>query len=242
MPGNALFCLLELGAWELADAKFQELLRLHTIEELQHFGYDAKLFQICLTVHQKSLDSAVEAWREGSDKHSGRQAERTLLFLMQQALDRGAPALVHALYRHTISETLSEEARTLLDAHEIWALLMEKNWEAAGQLLHRYPIEQLSQENSILHFLYGCWLYPAEGKEFSAIHFSGAFEILYPRSWMLCTNFLKGKITEQSGWMRTSFLWERRQLYRQLALYYACTGEEDKSYKYRNLALQEVSR
>ena len=239
MIGNVLFSLIELGARNLAEAKFEELLNLHAKSELKHFGFDAELFEICLKAHKESLESAIEAWQD-LGMPMGKQGERTLLFLMQFALDCGMPALVHTLYQQTDLALLAEEGRLLIEAHEIWALLMEKKWEQAGSLLHRYPVEMLSQESSILHFLYGCWLYPAEGKEIASIHFSGALEILYPRTWMLCTHFLKGKITENSGWMRTSFLWERRQLYRQLTLYYSCTDEEDKAYKYRNLALQEV--
>ena len=239
--GNALFCLLELGAWKLADAKLQELLNLHTLNELKHFGFHAELLEILLSAYKISVRSAAASFLALGEQPPGKQRERALLFLMQHALDRQDTESVHQMFKEIDREQLSEEGRLQCDAHEIWALLLEKKWALAGELLHSYPLDLLSQDSSILHFLYGCWLYPTEGKEIASAYFSGVFEVLYPRTWMLCSYFVKGKISENSGWMRASFLWERRQLYRQLALYYRCTGDEENSSIYRTKALQEVT-
>jgi serine/threonine-protein kinase len=93
-------------------------------------------------------------------------------------------------------------------------------------------------ENSPLHFLYGCWLYATEGKDIAYIHFSGILETSYPRSWTLASHYLNGKLKEMR-WLQKSFLWERRQLYRQLMLYYHTIGDEAAQAEAQRDQLQE---
>jgi serine/threonine-protein kinase len=80
-----------------------------------------------------------------------------------------------------------------------------------------------------LHFLYGCWLYVVEGKDIADIHFLSPIDALFPRSWNLFSYYYTGKIAEGTKWWEKAFLWEKRQLYRQQALFYRCSGQEGKA-------------
>lgn len=238
--GNALFCLIELGSWKIAETRLQNLQKLYNKNELVDFALIGEMLLIAINSQRKSLESSVEAYIEFSQDILTRASERTLLYLMELALDTRQTHLVHRLFRHGDKLQFSNEAKQRIECYEIWGLLLDKNWKEAGEMLHNFPLELLSQDTTLLHFLYGCWLYVTESKDIANIHFAGVFEVSYPRTWTLFSYFIKGKSLEAQGWMQKSFLWERRQLYRQLTLFYFCSGEEQMSLYYQRLAEQET--
>lgn len=230
---NALFCLIELGSWKLAEVKLQEI--------SEHIPQSTKAFVgIALTCHRASIDDAVKEALKCRPDEPSRQLERLLLYIAETALDTGRPEIVLEIADHTLEWPISAEGKIRLDCCTIWAHLLNKSWVEAGELLHQYPLELLSQEVNLLHFLYGCWLEVTEGKEIASIHFSGVFEVPYPRTWTLFSYYLKGKIHDNQGWLPKGFLWERRQLFRQIALFYHCEGDMEQSRKYSERAQQEV--
>jgi serine/threonine-protein kinase len=48
----------------------------------------------------------------------------------------------------------------------------------------------------------------------------------------LLSHFLGGRIGEKETWFQRAFLWEKRQLYKQLQLYYHCCGDIKKAAAY----------
>lgn len=236
---NALFCLIELGSWQLAQKKLQQLSQDHADKDISSFIPYQTLLETAIIAHADSLERASERLLQDKPPPPSRQTERVLLHLLEMALDEKNTEFVHHLIKSIADWTLSPEGNTRIRCCSIWAYLLDRNWAAAGEILQSYPLELLSQDTSLLHCLYGCWLEVTEGKEIAAIHFSGILEGPYPRTWTLLGAYLNGKITEQ-GWMTKSFLWERRQLYRQLALFFYCTAENDKAMHYQQKARQQI--
>src|SRR5690606_5036504 len=124
--------------------------------------------------------------------------------------------------------TLTESDTLRLNSYRIAAFLWKNQWEKAGELLQQYSVELLMQETTPLHFLYGCWLLVTEGKEISNIHFASVLQVPFPRTWTLAAHYINGDIHDNHGWFKKAFMWDRRLLYRQLALYYHCAGELEK--------------
>jgi len=228
---NAIFCLIELGSWRLAQKQLENMSKFMDFKT-------KSMLEIAILKNSTSIEAAVEFYVKHASKAQSYDAERTFLYLMEQALDEDKPELVHLLYKQC--QPLSSEAQLKTQAYVVWAYLLEKQWDKAGEILHAYPIEFLSQETSLFHFLYGCWLYVAEGREIAHIHFSAIYEVPYPHSWTLFSYYLKGKIIENQGWMLKSFLWERRQLYRQLSLFYHCIGEKEKALHFQQKTKEEA--
>ena len=235
--GNAFFSLIELGSWKIAQKKLQDC---HPLSEkkMQSFTNTHEMLMIALQAHLDSLDSAVDSFLKKVESHPAQAEERVLLHLMEIALQTQQMEALHRLSASMDKYHLSPDSHLKARCYQIWGHLLEKNWEAAGKILHSYPIEFLSQETSLLHFLYGCWLYVSEGKEIAAIHFSSVLDVPYPHTWTLFSHYFKGKITEEKGWIKKAFLWEKRQLYKQLALFYHCSGDKDNAKKYLALAEQ----
>lgn len=233
--GNTLFCLLELGSWQCVQQLLQVVTQQYSKRKINDFDEIKKWIDIALLSHSSSLEMAVNAYIS-----TGKNEVRTLIHLMTIAIDTEQFQFVHQLYEYSQKQQLSQEAELQICSCEIWALLLEDRIQKAGNILNSYSLELLSQETTILHFLYGCWLYLTEGTEIGLIHFSGVFEVPYPRSWALFSYFIKGKIIDNSGWKSQSFLWEKRQLYKQLNLFYHCIDNKTKEKFYHERALTTV--
>lgn len=234
--GNTIFCLIELGSWEAAQNALEYISKQLNVNE---FKTQSELFNIAIKSQTVSLEAAIEDFIHISESVLTKAHERILFYLLEQALDAQQTHLVHLIY-HYQKWQFSPEGQLRLHYYEIWGLLIDKNWKEAGQHLHQFSIETLSQDTSLLHFLYGCWLYVTEGKEIAIIHFSGALEVPYPRTWILSSHYFADRITQRQGWIQKAFLWEKRQLFRQLSLFYHCTGDELMSLHFKHLAEREV--
>lgn len=238
--GNILFSLVELGSWSVALSRIYKNYQKISIEDFPESIRIKEMILIAIQSQIDSLESAVQMFINFPYTSVSPESERTLLYLLNFALDAKKTDLVHQLFSLHHQWPLSTETQQQVHYCKIWALLLDKKWDEAGEMLHAYPLEVLTQDTSTLHFLYGCWLYVTEGVEIANIHFGGVFEVSYPRTWTLFSYYLKGKIQEGQGWVQKSFLWERRQLYRQLTLFYHCIGDEKNSKHYESLAQQEV--
>ena len=195
---------------------------------------------LLLDLDTTSIEKIIEALKERF-KALDEGKERALLFLLQRALDMQLPSLVietiHDL--HAKGAHFSAQGALYVDCAEIWALLLDKNWDAAGAIFQRYPLEFITQETTPLHFLYGCWLSVTEGREIAAIHFAGVLDIPFPRSWTLFNAYYLLSDAELNQKLAKNFMWERRQFYRQMALYSECNGEHAAAMHYQALSDKE---
>lgn len=236
---NALFCLIELGSWKMADQKLQDFLNARPEEEKGDLEKALEPIRWAIACQQQSLDAAIQLAFANPKTQINKNELRALLYLMEFAISTHQTAAIHEINKRLATVSLSFDERMQIDSTRIWAYLLDKEWIKAGKLLQSYPLEVISKETTPLHFLYGCWLYATEGTDIAHIHFSGILEVSYPRSWMLATHFLNGKIGKDLRWIQKAFMWEKRQLYRQLVLYYHCVGDPLKIAEYQRLEQEE---
>lgn len=213
---NALAAILELGCVDYAETKLTQI----KTEDTPYAKMDWRGIEAMIAIHREPLEQVLKRLDFGES--------RSLLYALDKALDTFKPALVIGALEGLKTADLRFDTRL------IWAYLLEKNWQKASEVIEKYPIEILNKGNTPLHFLYGCLLQATEGKEMAMIHFTGLFHGAYPRSWNLASHELIGELF-QHGWFEKAFLWEKRQLYRQLSLYYHCSGEEEQSQLFHQL-------
>jgi eukaryotic-like serine/threonine-protein kinase len=211
-PENATFALFELGAYRLAAKLVEE----HHLTHLEPLA----------ACHQQNLTAAMEILSPSA-------TPRLYLHLADHALSTNQTALVHLL-----AERLDDPRR--LASHQIWAYLLAGDPDSAGQILEEHPLEELHQDTSLLHTLYGCYLAATEGQEIALAHFSAALDTPFPRTWGLLGHHLTGKISTDGPWGTQSFLFERRALYRQLHLYHTCLGQTAQAQHFKRLAEQQA--
>lgn len=236
---NALFCLIELGSWTMAEQKLNELANNYLEKDLSDFKNYRYSIESTLLAHQEMPENALTCLLS-HPKPLSKQFERSILYLIEVAIDEKNTPFIHKTIQKVSQFSFTPEAEIRLRSYSIWAHLLDKNWKAAQEMLELYPIELLSQETSLLYFLYGCWLEATEGKDIAMIHFSSVHEVPYPRSWSLAASFLSEKMTRMANWLDRLFLWERKQLYRQLSLHYHCIGDEIQSLEYQQKVQHEV--
>lgn len=135
-----------------------------------------------------------------------------LSILCDRALDEGKTDIVYK----ALEEIKKPLDQRLLE-RKIWALLWDRKWELAGKEFEKIPLDQLTHESSLLHYLYGMWLYVTESPEIAQIHWSSVLDVPFPRTWSLASHYLIGKL--EPGWFKRAFDWERWQLQRQLRLF-----------------------
>lgn len=225
--GNLYFCLIELGGWEYVQKKLPNA----SLDKLTE-----ESLNIVIEANQHSTRKAVSQlfrWNTGA---SIKEKERCILYLMEKAVDEEKDELIKSIVTHFANSTLSPDCRLQIQCYAIWSALSHKEWKLAGDMLQNYSIEQLGHETSLLHFLYGCWLYATEGSDIANIHYYGVLETVHPRTWALFSHYYNQSIVENYGWHLKAFLYEKRQLYRQARLFYKITGNEAEEERFRALA------
>ncbi|MCH9608966.1 MAG: Serine/threonine-protein kinase PknD [Chlamydiales bacterium] len=217
---DAIYALFELGSSNLAT----KLLKTHPNRLLEPIA-------LC---HLESIRSGWKAYcRLGVSEF------RIPAYFCRQALRNDEEELIHEIAEAIGHQTLPKDERIMLDAYRIWAYLKVEDAKSAGKIFDTYPLELLNQETTWLHPLFGCYLYMTEGEEISNIHFAGVVDTPHPRSWALLSHELTNQVTELPGWYNQSFMWERRQLYQLLTLYYSISENPEMESYYRGLERKE---
>lgn len=104
----------------------------------------------------------------------------------------------------------------------VWNLLLQNKLAEAKAMFDKFP-EALQQETTPLHFPYGTYLYMTEGQEAATRHFASVLENPYPPTTALPSLFLTNRL---KGWMERAFWWEKKELHRQIELFYRCVGKK----------------
>jgi serine/threonine-protein kinase len=230
---NILFSTIVLGSYDLALKTILE------IEKKISAEYDFELLKLAIQSEKGDLETIFNTCFVIFPKSLTKKESRLLIFLMDAALLLDKTALIGKVYEKLKDYTLEYGDKLQIDYFMIASLLIHKEWNFANDILQSYPLELLNQETTPLHFLYGCFLYMTEGKEIAKIHFSGALDVSFPRTWALGTHYLNGQINEDSYWLKRAFLWEKRALYRQLILFYRIRGDEPRVEHYRQLLTKQ---
>lgn len=104
----------------------------------------------------------------------------------------------------------------------VWNALLNKKLADAKAVFDKFP-EDVQQETSPLHFPYGTYLYMTEGREAAFRHFGAVLETPYPPTTALPSLFLTNRL---EGWIDHAFWWEKKELHRQIELFYRSVGKK----------------
>lgn len=230
---NALFCLIELGCWSYIE-RITPLLKEKLASSLPT---TLKWIQNNLRLHKLELNELSQELFNSPKSTIDFQELRSLIYWMDQALDQNQPWFIYSGLEHLDHCELSFEQQLQVNIRLIWAYLLDRNWKCAENILYAYPLEMINIESSLLYFLYGCWLQGTEETDVSTVHFSGILPTSYPRSCTLAAHYIANILNP--SWSERAFLWEKRQLYRQLTLYYHCSGDPSKKEQFQNLYQQQ---
>ena len=162
---NTLYALLEMGAIKIAKKCLEKLDRKSVDPQIREA---LNLVDIALLASSRdTFISSVTCMLPFIHEYPNAEEERCLLFVIRQAVRFRKLDPLNLIYS-TVSDKkciFSRDSKKQLDIYHIWGLLLEKNWGGAQAIFNTYPYEELLYENSLLYFLYGCWLFVAGGKK-----------------------------------------------------------------------------
>ncbi len=104
----------------------------------------------------------------------------------------------------------------------VWNFLLQNKLPEAKAVFDKFPAA-VNQETSPLHFPYGTYLYMTQGQQAAIHHFSLVLETPYPPTTALPSLFLTNRLKD---WMERAFWWEKKELHRQIELFYRCVGKK----------------
>ncbi len=212
---NALFALLELGCYaELSEMQLEKY----------------PLLSLALKAHFDALASINELFQKAPQNLEPKHI-RVLVHILKYCLDsqniQAADAALSQLEKHN----LPVEYKELVDSVKISCFLYKSDFDQAQKILFSYPKEKLNDENSNLHPLYGIYL-QKENSEKALNHFSLVIESPYPKTPSLLSHYLTERIEK---WIKHAFWFEKKELYRQLSLFYRCARDDKKSAYFASL-------
>lgn len=205
---NGLFALLEL-------LEFEELKKMN----LEKYP----LFTIALNSH-KNLKKAFDAFFSAAPKVLDDNHLRTLIHMLKHGLDIQDLAALKMAFEKLKNYQIPKEYKELIDSLKISYFLLIFDLEASEALFKKYPLEKLSDETSYLHPIYGIYLY-LKNPQKAMKHFSSVLEASYPKTTSLLSHYLTERIEK---WIAHALYFEKKELYRQLTLFYHCTKEDKK--------------
>lgn len=240
---DSIYLMIELGAIHSASETTGEIRAL--LSEAEQKRLLSSFTFIELALHSSAdLSDSENYFLTQPEKTLSQDEERLAHFLLRRAISEHKltgcqPFLLLFAERKLISE--HQEA---IDSLLVEAYLYLKDYASIEKILSRYLPNTLLQESSPLYFPNACYLAHKQGKMKAYTLFARLLETPYPPSGQLAAHYLIGNLqVGAEGWVDRSFLWERRALYEQLALFYFASGDSvddaEKTQAFQMLAAKE---
>ncbi len=208
---NIIFSFLQMEDFSNAKAIFQKIKPLYTPSN------SSQLIEIALLTNQIPLEKLLQNLFSSVEGKYLEKEMRVLLFLLEKAVLEKSFA-TFALFQKTLPKlNILEKDIFLLDTLSIEICLLQKKPKEAWEIFKKYPQEKLFQETSFLYPLYGFYLALTKGKQAALNHFATALDASFLPIHTLISSFLYGE-------KKALFYWEKKQLHRQLFLFYFCLG------------------
>jgi len=215
---NIYFALLELNAFEEVE------------KELDKEKYP--LIALMTKCHQ--IEPTENEMKKFVSNKLSEEETKILIHIFKEAIDKN---WLDFLGNYINRIKAPAESAITLDCLNIWYCLLKKDYPGAKKIFEKYPMEIVNNDNSLLHPLYGIWLYVHESPDIAMIHFTGVLETTYPKTTSLLSHFLTEKIDK---WFKHALFFEKRELYRQLSLFYSCKEDQTKHNYFYQLSLQGI--
>jgi serine/threonine-protein kinase len=218
---SALFALLHLGYAQWASENSQVLqdnVEVHP------------LLQIALTCHEKKISQSLEKFFLLPSKPFTFLHFQTFTYVVETAIAMHKSKEVLPFFAKLPKEIPTEE-RMYIDALHIYCLLLQDDSKQCESIFQNYPKETIEKENSPLRSLYGCYLAKTTGEKKALQFLTTTSQKLYPPSSNLLSYSLSGHLNSNHRWDKEAFFWEKKELYRQLFVYFHCLKEEKEEKK-----------
>lgn len=126
---------------------------------------------------------------------------------------------------HDLKNQFTSDQQVWWEALWIRLLLACGAWTEAKNIFNSYGQETLQNETHPLFVAYGCFLCHECGQEVGMQHFSDLSTTVFPPTTALLGHYLLGRDPTKIA----PFLWQRKELLRQIALFYLCAENRQRA-------------
>ncbi len=217
--------LVEIAKMCLQESPVPEALVSNALYALIELDGEEEVSALPLDKLSEERQSSIKHLLQEKISTSGSKENlRAMSLLLQKFLCRGQTSIVLEALAQIKKNKLSKEEKLPFDALEIWCDLLTGKTAEAGAMFKKFPRASFNLEDSPLHFAYGTWLYMTKGPETASLYFNSTLETPYPPTTILPSHFLADRIGEH--WIKEAFWWEKKELHRQIDLFYKCVGKK----------------
>jgi serine/threonine protein kinase/tetratricopeptide (TPR) repeat protein len=218
--------LVEIAKMCLQESPVPEILVSNAIYALIELDGEEQVRALPLDKLSEERQSSIKHLLNQKISISGSKENlRAMSLLLQKVLCQGKTDVVLETIQQLKKNKLSKEENLPLSALEIWAYLLTGKAAEASVIFKKFPRASFNREDSPLHFAYGTWLYMTKGPETASLYFNSTLETPHPPTTILPSHFLADRLTDH--WMKEAFWWEKKELHRQIDLFYKCVGKKN---------------
>jgi serine/threonine-protein kinase len=236
---DGIFLLVELGAHDLAREKMRRIREVLSETEQKRFADTLTLLDYLIESKFVVEFSTITPEHAITPEPAlTPEIERYVRYILRKALDSRDTALIQKIVTAIVDKEFIHQE--LIDALLAEYYLYQEDIAKLHALFAKYPKDRLNQESCHLYFVHGCYILLTQGLQVALKHFAKLLDIAFPRSWVLAAHLLAGKVhMTSSGWFKGSFMWERRTLYQQLALFWHVAQNAEKEMSWYTLVSKE---
>jgi serine/threonine-protein kinase len=219
---NAYFSLLELGLFS----------------DLKKLIKENSFINIALNCHIKkpfAIQDSIDTFFQKVPKTLEKKHIITLIHILKYALDKKEIFSIKTAFLKLKDFKIPEEFEDILASIYLSYLLLDNKLDLIKKIFKKFPKEKLKNDKSPLFPIYGLFLYTQNRKK-ALKHLSYALETPYPKTPSLLSHYLNEKIKK---WFDFAFFFEKRELYRQLSLFYKMKKDLKKESYFSKLSLQK---
>ena len=227
--GNAIFCMMNLGYAEFAQEKVEE--QKHHLSNIQNTEADYRLGLIskALTHSEKPIESLISMFREGI----GTDELRAFNYLIEKANDLEVSiSLVKKVKAYQMDQKHQKSLNILL----VKLLLQTENIQELDEIFSTFEEEELNNTRSLIYFFKVCLLWKKQGKKAAQELFEKVPLDTFPHPHILATHTILETLPTHIE--TKALFWEKYQMYKKLALFYAAIGKDKKAKEYKKMLLR----
>jgi eukaryotic-like serine/threonine-protein kinase len=226
---NCLFALVELGC--ISEVS-------HFINSYPNKEYGITLIELLTKCSPNKTKEIINSLFHIFPKTLNSKEGRVLYYILEKQLLIQNFQIVAEVFKKLSIYKTDDNTKLMLDIIKAMFLILQNEHDKAKKIFKNYKKDILSNDLHPLYYLYGCYLHSIKDPQ-AEQHFKDVLETSFPISHTFLSHYLINK-NFKKNWINRAFRWEKKELYKQLSIYYHCTQNKKKRTLFLNLAKEMI--
>lgn len=224
---NAIFALLYMGYNADAQEKLLEKKEILNSSKEPLFYFES----LSLALSNENFPSSLQSFLNLIPGPVTFHELRLFYYLIDKTLESSTNQQILMFIDQMRHHVMGKKEELSLKLFRLKFLLLEGDFKEAKIIFDTFSLQELQDPRSLLHFLYGCYLWTAQGESQALNHFSTASKDTFPHPHSLSSHYITGLHKDRGE--QKLFLWEKIDMYKKLEFFYSIIGKKRKSLEFR---------